>query len=210
MTSSDIYPCKSKQPVRDALKDATNDYHNRLNQHNLLAGLTQPSYSLDMYRTLLSAYYILYQALESRLIAFQSPQSGQLDYSQRIKLPWICNDLAFLGIEPIATIKSTALTIPVPTASSIGEYTGVLYVIEGSMLGGQLISRSLAENHGLSGETGACFYHGYGKNTATMWKDFLGFAESIAEDAGERRLAERAACHTFQFFINVLDCYAHS
>jgi heme oxygenase len=210
MKSSATPPYNSKQAVREALRDATNDYHKRLNQHRLLVGLTQPGYSLDTYRKLLTAYYYLYQALEGRLIAFQSSKDCQLDYSQRVKLPWICRDLAFLGVDPLAGGCETAQNIPAPPVTSIGEYTGVLYVIEGSMLGGQLISRSLEAHHGLSGEAGACFYRGYGQDTALMWQDFLRFAENIAGDDQERLAAERAACQTFQFFIKVLDDCAYS
>ncbi|QBC28319.1 biliverdin-producing heme oxygenase [Methylomonas sp. LW13] len=209
MKSSDTHPHNSRLAVREALKAASNDYHNRLNQHSFLVGITQPDYSLAKYRKLLSAYYHLYQALEQRLIAFQSSQDCQFDYSQRLKLPWICRDLAFLGIDPLREYNM-AQNLPAPQVASMGEYTGVLYVIEGSMLGGQLISRSLEAYHGLNGEAGACFFRGYGQNTGPMWQDFLRFAENLAGDDDQRSAAEHAACQTFQFFIQVLDDYAYS
>ncbi|WP_152428999.1 biliverdin-producing heme oxygenase [Methylomonas sp. MK1] len=210
MKSSDTDPYSFRQAVREALKGASNDYHNRLNQHSLLVGITRTGYSLDKYRKLLSAYYHLYQALEDRLIAFQSSQHCQFDYSQRVKLPWICRDLDFLGVDPLAAGYGIAQNALAPQVASMGEYTGVLYVIEGSMLGGQLISRSLEAYHGLSGEAGACFYRGYGQDTGLMWQDFLRFAENLAGDDHQRLAAEHAACQTFQFFIQVLDDYAYS
>lgn len=192
--------------VRELLKAATNDYHNQLNQHSLLLGLTQADYSLERYRTLLVAYYHLYQALEQCLIAFQPTLSGLLDYSLRIKLPWIFSDLAFFGIDAPASDKGIRL----PPFTRVGEYIGVLYVIEGSMLGGQLISRNLLANLGLSHASGARFYWGYAEQTVPMWKDFLRFAETIAADEQECRAATQAACQTFQLFMKVLDDYACS
>jgi heme oxygenase len=210
MKSAELNALTPEQTLRDALKGATNDYHNCLNQHSLLAGLLRPDYSLHYYRQLLTAYHHLYRTLESRLIAFQDSQPDQFDYAQRVKLPWICRDLEFFGIDRHGREHAVAQIQPVPAITSIGAYVGMLYVIEGSMLGGQIIARSLAKHHGLSRETGACFYHGYGGETVIMWQTFLRFAETLAGDLRESLVAEQAACQTFQVFINVLDAYAYS
>lgn len=210
MKSANTQSRTPQSTVREILKVATDDYHQQLNRHAMLVGLTQPGYSLEQYRKLLVAYHHLYKALESQLIAFQPPVFLQFDYSQRIKLPWITLDLAFLGVDSLVSADATAQLIEAMPVNSIGAYTGVLYVIEGSMLGGQLISRSLAANLGLSREAGARFYHGYGPETVVMWQAFLRFAEGIASDEEECRAAELAASQTFQLFINVLEHHAYS
>lgn len=208
MTSSDMPPCNAQLTVREILKGATDVYHDQLNRHSLLVGLTQPGYSLERYRTLLFAYHHIYDTLEAQLFAFQRSIPQQLDYSQRIKLPWISRDLAFLGIDLPVGGRATMQSIDAAPVTSVGVYTGVLYVIEGSMLGGQLISRSLETNLGLRRDAGARFYYGYGRETGAMWQAFLGFAEGIRGDERECRAAEQAACQTFKFFINVLEHYA--
>jgi len=45
-----------------------------------------------------------------------------------------------------------------PVINSIGQLIGVLYVVEGSTLGAQLIARSLEKHHGLNQTKGGRFF----------------------------------------------------
>lgn len=94
-----------------------------------------------------------------------------------------------------------------PVINTVGQLVGALYVIEGSTLGGQLISRSLNQHLGLTLNTGARFFYGYGEQTALMWQSFIDFADCISGDETQCQAAEQSAWQTFQVFNQVLDDY---
>jgi len=187
--------------VRERLRQATHHYHLRLNHHPSLVGLVQPDLSLAHYRKLLLAYLNLYSCLEERISQFITRSSYAFDYASRRKLQWLEQDIAFFQDDPHASRPEILL----PDIDHIGQLIGVLYTIEGSTLGGQLISRSLASSHGLTRDEGARFFNGYGDETCAMWDDYIRYAETIAEDDEQCIMAERAACQTFQLFERVID-----
>ena len=191
------------------LRGATHQVHVRLNRHSLLVGLTQPGYSLSSYRKLLSAYFQLYSLLEKKINQFLGKHPCELDYSGRRKLPWLSKDIAFFEDGSPAFVLDMPLAQISQEIEHVGQLIGVLYAIEGSTLGGQVISRSLAEHLGLTRSKGACFFNGYGEETLNMWNDFICFAENIASDANQRIMAEQAACQTFQLFEQVINSLSH-
>ncbi|MET0334678.1 MAG: biliverdin-producing heme oxygenase [Rhizobacter sp.] len=73
------------------------------------------------------------------------------------------------------------------TASALGS----MYVIEGSALGGQVITPMLQQHLGLTPEAGASYFHGHGARTGAMWRDFR---EVITRELGDTETAIDAAC----------------
>ncbi len=59
---------------------------------------------------------------------------------------------------------------------------GSLYVMEGSMLGGQVISRALAEASWVPAE-GLRYFQAYGEETGTMWNGFKAWANQAVAPA---------------------------
>lgn len=123
-------------------------------------------------------------------------------FRARSRLPFLARDLRALG-----------LAAPVPPARVgplAGEAAawGSLYVIEGSALGGQVITRALAA-HGLRPDAGAAYFHGWGPSTAAMWREFrqelacgLGSPEAL-------RVASASACATFETLSALLEDALH-
>jgi heme oxygenase len=192
-------------PVRISLRAATHDLHERLNQHPLLAGLIKPDYPLENYQKLLFIYFQIYQRLENKIQQFLLTKNCAFDYVARTKLPWIEKDLAFFELDSL-TVPN--MEIAVHAIDNVGQLIGTLYTIEGSTLGGQLISRRLADHHNLTQTAGARFFNGYGEHTLSMWQEFIRFSETIANDDNLFRASEKAACQTFQLFNQVLDNYS--
>lgn len=58
-----------------------------------------------------------------------------------------------------------------PVIQSHAEAVGALYVLEGSTLGGKIISKMIAGK--LDSKAGLRFFNGYGDKTGAMWKEFL-------------------------------------
>lgn len=50
---------------------------------------------------------------------------------------------------------------------------GIMYVVEGSTLGGRFILKNVQENLGYNEEKGASYFSGYGNKTGSFWKKYL-------------------------------------
>ena len=190
--------------VREMLRHATHPHHLRINRHPMLVELIQPDLSLLAYRKLLISYSHLYTSLEGRINQYLI-QFSAFQYEERNKLPWLMNDIGFFQNDLPVIDHGVQLDLALPEIESLGQLIGLLYTIEGSTLGGQVISRSLAEYHGLTCTGGACFFNGYGERTQMMWQDFLCFAESISGNASECCAAVDSACQAFQLFEQVIN-----
>ncbi len=59
-----------------------------------------------------------------------------------------------------------------PTVSGEAGLLGLMYVMEGSTLGGQLIARHVEETLGLKAGQGNAYFRGHGQQTGAMWKEF--------------------------------------
>lgn len=181
------------------MRQATHWHHVRLNEHPLLHELTQRELSLTSYRRLLRTYFQLYSLLEARIHHYLEKVFCTFHYAQRNKLPWLSRDLEFF-YEEIPVVDPLSWDFPV--IENTAQLIGVLYTLEGSTLGGQHLSRCLEKSLGLTGDSGACFFNGYGERTQAMWQEFLDFAESLPGDDCE--LAARSACQVFELFERVL------
>ena len=177
MSLSPKHPSDQNQDLnlRTLLRDATHPHHVQLNRHLLLAGLIQPNYPLNHYHTLLGTYYQLYALLEERINLFLKCHPEAFVYDERCKLPWLINDLAFFQIDPLALPPLSPSATDFLTIETVGQLVGVLYVVEGSTLGGQMISQLLAKNLGFTRDTGSCFFTGYDENTQPFWQRLLLF-----------------------------------
>ena len=197
----------SHQPMtlRPLLRNATHHHHVKLNHHPLLTGLMKPNYPSSDYHTLLLAYFRLYQLLEDRIRQFLHNQSTTFNYDERCKLPWLINDLTYFQIDPFTASSSIQKSLQFPAIESIGQLIGILYVLEGSTLGGQAISKIIVENYDFTPNTGGCFFSGYGEKTPSLWQGFITFADTLSNNPQQCLAAETAANQVFQLFNTVLD-----
>lgn len=122
-------------------------------------------FDLEDYRRLLERFWGYYAAFEPQLPIEELKAAG-FDYSDRLKLPLLEADANKLGLE----LDTHELELP--DISSVAKAFGSLYVIEGSTLGGQVISRHLKQQLEITAENGGAFYAGYAQETGPMWKAF--------------------------------------
>jgi hypothetical protein len=77
---------------------------------------------------------------------------------------------------------------------------GCLYVLEGSALGGRVISKRVKQTLGLGPATGGAYFHGLGRQTARHWSDFLTALNTIPANSAMGADAEAGAIATFVAF----------
>ncbi|GGK18529.1 heme oxygenase [Deinococcus malanensis] len=171
--------------------------HSTLAQHlevEALMPVLHPGLTLPAYAGLLTQIYAAVQPLEAGLQALTLPEPFELP--ARLKTPLLVSDLQ-------AVSGATPAPRPPLRPQGVPEALGVLYVLEGATLGGQVIGRHLNSALGLTPETGAAYFHAYGARTGTMWKAFTqAMNREVPIEAEERVIG--GAQTAFEAFRRVL------
>jgi heme oxygenase (biliverdin-IX-beta and delta-forming) len=191
--------------IRTTLRKATHADHVRLNRHPMLCRLTQPDLTLPHYIRIVEAYAHFYRCVEMRIQ--QAEPVPDFTYASRWKTAWLDADLKQLGNltpEPPPLAQQHWDIGPI---NGIGELAGVLYAIEGSTLGGQVIGRHLAQHLRLHADSGARFFNTYGDETQARWQAFCLWLETLNEQSDEVAHAQASARKLFRHLEALLDAY---
>ncbi len=166
-----------------ALKIATQTHHSLLEANPHLHRLMSDRLTRTDYVWLLSRMYGFYVPLEARLSQFEPLwQQCGLDFNRRRKVPLLEQDLLASGLTA-AALEQLPHCPSIPLVQSFAQAVGVLYVLEGATLGGQMISRHLALQLGLRLEREATFFSSYRSETGSMWRQLSVQINSYAETA---------------------------
>ena len=180
--------------LANELKERTSQVHTNL-ERKLLSHI-QLVRDERQYIQLLSLMYGYYAALETRLDALKHAIP---DYDRRRKAQSIAHDLSTLGHQA----ESLKLAKDLPEIKSIPQAMGCMYVLEGSTLGGKIISKMLLKQVP-SLEDCMRFFQGYHDETMDMWQKFKQHLhQTVAEESHEE--AQEAATETFVKFKNWID-----
>lgn len=146
--------------VLSRLRVATRDAHEQLETRlDILSRIG----SGESRRELVERFHGWHGGVEAALSPVLTQVAG-LDYAGRRRAGVLEADLAALGGR-----RQAPAAIPAPT--SLPEALGMLYVAEGSTLGGRVIRKRVAAM-GLSHE-GLGFLDPYGEEVGARWKSFL-------------------------------------
>jgi heme oxygenase len=178
--------------ILERLRSETRDLHKTLEDD---LPIMRPDLQLSDYGRLLARFYGVYLPLEGVLAGVPNLSSALPDWPQRRKLEWLVKDLSALGFsgQEIAEVPSCPR---VPAIRSVEGALGCLYVLEGSTLGGQIISRHLETTLDLGLDNGASFFRCYGDRIGPMWKKFQEALLSRAQADHDRMVS--AAVQTFE------------
>ena len=182
-------PDRSDLALRDVLRAATRDMHDRMHRHAGFAAIQDATIGRAEYRRLIVRLYGFY-------LPFEAAASISPDRSK-----WLVHDLEALGLErPLHALP----TCPhVPSLDSAHSRLGALYVVEGSALGGRDLARSLDRLFGADVAEGRQFFIGHGAKTGEAWRGYL--AQLSAARSGARAEIIRGAVETFAAFEHWLD-----
>ncbi|RYG67449.1 hypothetical protein EON80_13565 [bacterium] len=184
--------------ILQRLRDATRPDHERLEDHIDLLG--RP-WSMPFYRSLLSKFYGLYASIEPPTFSHAEWEKMGIDTASRLKLPSLVRDLHFLGLSD-ADIAALPLFNEAPKADTFASALGCAYVMEGSTLGGQIISRHLKQELGLElgPDNGLSFFASYGSEVGPKWREFTGVLDFYQGSEAEQTELIESAVKAFQAF----------
>jgi heme oxygenase len=120
-------------------------------------------------------------------------------YSARRKPSWIRND-----IQQCNEVMNPPLCNQIPVIQNKYEALGAFYVLEGSVMGGAIISKKLKEQLNID-DSCLSFFRGYGENNPSMWKDFLNVLDGIEEGSQEANAVIKKAKDSFSTFKTWID-----
>lgn len=178
------------RPREDAawrtLQAATAGLHAQVESVPLMAALMSPAVDEDIVAEVLQALLRIHAGWEQANAA----RLQALDWPWRPRAEGLRYDLMALGVRPDTG------QVPGPVAGCEAEAWGMLYVVEGSALGGQLIARHLRAH--LPG-VGAAVRH-FESAEGPGWPAFRAALEQALPDAGRRARAVAGAQAMFTHF----------
>lgn len=182
--------------LRQRLKDETWDLHQKA---EAAMDLMNPKMDSNGYLRILKSLYSFYAAIEPQL---KTSSVGEF-YDGREKLPWIVQDLKALGLSDrdilaIPKISVADLKLDLPAL------WGSLYVIEGSMLGGQMIMKYQSKTLGLDENSGMRFFAGSGVETGRKWQETIAKLNEISDEQTDDAVISTAKW-TFQKMMDAIE-----
>ncbi|MDQ3230869.1 MAG: biliverdin-producing heme oxygenase [Pseudobdellovibrionaceae bacterium] len=187
--------------ILNRLRLETSPHHERLDHHPLMVQLMSPQVSRQHYQHIIGKFFGFYQVLEPLLARRTMWPDLGIDFSERLKTPWILQDLTYLDV-PIARLAHA----PTPDwlqddASALGAF----YVLEGSTLGGQVIARHVTDTLHLNPEQGLAFFSSYGAQVGQRWKETRKALMQFSENSGADDVMIQAAKNSFLDLTTWLD-----
>lgn len=151
-----------------ALREATRLGHARV---EAVLPLLEAGMTMERYARVLEAFFGYYAPLEPLLARTAGADGQAVAIDRREKLPLLIADLTVLG-KTSADLEALPRCTELPRVAHASHALGVLYVLEGATLGGQIICRHLSKQLRIDAQSGAAFFSGYGERTRAMWADF--------------------------------------
>ncbi len=134
-------------------------------------------------RGILRAFHGFYAPLESKIEAV-ARGFLQGEVRRRQKTQWLVHDLVAMG-DTKESIRQLPCCTDLPHLDVPGQLLGVLYVLEGATLGGQVIAEALRKRMGQDVSTR--FFTPYGEQVTAMWESYLRLlAECTTGEEAER------------------------
>jgi heme oxygenase len=183
------------QEAAHVLKQETHACHIRA--EDLLTPCLAGLHSREDYGAILRTFYGFFFPLQQQIAQYIQPNDLP-DISERRHAALILDDLAALHL-PATGIQ---LCTELPLVNSKAGALGALYVLEGSTLGGRMISRMLLKHPALAlDDSQVRFFNGYGEETGPKWKSFV----AVLNRETDVNTMVAAANHTFTLFSNWIE-----
>jgi heme oxygenase len=184
--------------ISDRLKTFTTSSHQKL-EKSVLRLIHTLQTSKD-YSYLLGLFYSYFGGLE-RLIEPRDIEKYLPDYDERRKVKLISEDLLALRFPNPEICQGNQL----PVIDSSFRALGVLYVMEGSTLGGVYIVKMIQKKISVK-ENIFHFFSGYGDRNPLMWNRFKNALDHSTADENDVALilsGAEDAFHSFYEWINM-------
>lgn len=178
----------------ESLREATRPMHRRLESAAPLKRLVEPDLTLNEYCGVLERLLGYHDPAE---VTVNAHADGlPIDFGPRRKTDLLVRDLERLHYSR-REIDDLPRCPDVAPVTDVDSALGVLYVLEGSTLGGRIIRRHLQRSIGIASDAGCAYYTGYGEDTGPMWKALGRAIEERVKESGSAEPVIASARATF-------------
>ncbi len=157
--------------VLERLRNESAPYHDRVEANPYASAIMAGTIELNEYKVYLEMFYGFIVPLENIAAESRALSLSGYDLEGRRKTPMLKKDLIELG-----TLQDQLDEIPLceelPDISTPEKLLGCFYVIEGSTMGGQMITKKLARVLPVSTEAGLAYFNAYGEESRARWASF--------------------------------------
>ncbi|MBX2843744.1 MAG: biliverdin-producing heme oxygenase [Flammeovirgaceae bacterium] len=189
------------------LKQKTSGQHKILEKLFYQDKILNYSLSKVEYKELLLVNLLVHSHLEEALEKGLSKKEYlALELKKRRKTSWLLQDLKRQGINGEKFLNETTLASKLKV-NNVKEALGVLYVTEGSTLGGKFILRKLVLNPTLKFISEFIFFRGYEGSTGQYWREIQDLLNSQEVEHPDTSSVINKANETFSYFISVAENY---
>lgn len=162
--------------LRALLRESTAPAHTEIEKNRRLSLLTSSALDKESYRDVLARYYGFFRPIENALS--ESPFANVVpNLHERFKSAELTQDLLGLGLTA-QDIEALPFATQLPPVQTRAQILGVMYVLEGSALGGMMIARGLTAHPWWGGGS---FFHSDGAAVSSRWKSYLAALETVPE-----------------------------
>ena len=197
--------------VMDRLRGETREHHERAERSAFGAAVMAKEITLSAYQIHLAAHLKIHRVLEETLASSESPGIVSVWHDGLRKVPLLEQDLADLGIDETDVL-------PPETVEAVGAFAamvqrlndqepeslcGVLYVLEGSTMGGSILRKMIAEALGFTSGHGLNYYSVYGNEVRKHFMDFKSRMSEAYDGSGQEDRLVAAAQETFDLVGDV-------
>jgi heme oxygenase len=178
----------------EGVKSRTWSAHQALEKR--LVNIIKTPGSTEDYIHLLKVFYGFYKPLEE-LLAEWKPELPMNDFHERRKALLLVNDINKLKTTDPADIIQCA---KLPAISSVADALGVLYVMEGSTLGGPHIAKMIQRFYPPECGYAVSFFLSYGDKVFQKWEAFKEILNNAFLPESEYAALAETANNTFDKF----------
>lgn len=187
--------------LRERLKKSTSGLHVTLEKTSLAQSLANATISRPQYEKYLLALSLFHGDVELMILKMGEWKHYDLDISLHLRLPLLLADIKALKIIPPRPINipDLEMSIDFPTA------VGVMYVLEGSTMGGRFLSQRLTHLCDDNGIPATRYFQAYGEETMKRWQEYCLFLDRFGTEHPEMedRVVD-AACTMFVYMEKMM------
>ncbi len=193
-------------PLMAALRAATAEHHEALHVHPFLFGLTDGSLSLSHYAEILVRFLAVHRVVDGRVTGPWAGVMAGLGLPLVSRCPMIERDLKDLagagagagGLAlPPPVCPTSDLEDDMPRADNAASAAGILYVMEGSRLGGQVLARGMRQGLPEPLREAVRFFGSADLDVGLRWQQVAAALGNLDRTPAARRTMVQAAVGTF-------------
>lgn len=184
---------ESAPQILIALREATGQTHKAVEK---LTPFFQAGFNRQSYLRWLDLMNGFYRVVDRTVDRSSFITECSWHYAVRCEL--IAQDLAYLADRaPEEPADTTGILGPLQTIRTSGEVAGMLYVVEGSSLGGKVLLAVLGKSAGVTATAGASFFAPNGNNPQPRWSEYVQLLKNLTSKPGNERDVLHGAKTTF-------------